>query len=96
MIHASILPVKEARVQIESFRGPKGEKGDAYIHIGPEAPEDPSVVLWVDTNESGGGAGGGINEGALLEMLESLGLVTLMRDHDGAAITDGDGAYLTL
>lgn len=94
MIRLSILPVEETKIQIESFRGPKGEKGDACIHIGPEAPEDPSVVLWIDTDESGGA--GGMDEAALLETLERLGLVTLMRDHDGAAITDGDGAYLTL
>lgn len=66
---------------------------NAGIHIGPEEPEDESVVLWVDTDEEGG-SGGGIDEGALLETLESLGLIHLMRDGDNAALADADGAVM--
>lgn len=68
--------------------------GNAGIHIGPEEPEDESVVLWIDTDEEGG-SGGGIDEGALLETLESLGLIHLMRDGDNAALADADGAVMT-
>lgn len=69
--------------------------GNAGIHIGPDAPEDENVVLWIDTDESGGGSGAA-DEGALLETLESLGLIRLMRDGDDAALADADGAVYVM
>lgn len=81
---------EEAAERAEAAAGTPS--GNAGIHFGPEAPENPSVVFWVDTDESGGG----INKGALLEMLERLGLIEMMRDGDNAALADADGAVFVL
>ena len=33
--------------------GPKGETGNSGVYVGTDAPTDPSIMVWIDTNGGG-------------------------------------------
>jgi hypothetical protein len=37
----------------QGIQGDKGDTGNSGVYIGAEAPTDPSVMVWIDTNGNG-------------------------------------------
>ena len=33
--------------------GPKGETGNSGVYVGTDAPTDPSIMVWIDTDGGG-------------------------------------------
>ena len=86
----SILPTQETKVQIESMRGPKGETGEkgetgsSGVYSGPDAPQDPSVSVWIDTDD-----------GADTVDYSAYGVPTLMLTGDTSAMSKENAVELT-
>ena len=48
--YATEAYVNKAVDGLEGPQGPKGDTGSSGVHIGPEAPTDPEMVVWIDTD----------------------------------------------
>ena len=53
--YATEAYVQEAVDGLEGPQGPKGDTGESGVHVGPEAPTDPDMVVWIDTDGSPSG-----------------------------------------